>query len=128
MSGSTGAAGTLVGVQPVSGLPVAAAGPASSDQILGSFGGTIQFVTFEQFTSNATTAVQSSIVGNVVGKAGGAAALSSLGGLVLNGVEVFRAGTTGAVTFLPNLPTSDPGNNGQLWNNGGYLAISNGGA
>ncbi|KXV20660.1 hypothetical protein [Gluconobacter japonicus] len=58
--------------------------------------------------------------------AGGVAALSSDLGLMLNGVEVMGASADGHLLIKVDLPTTDPGISGALWNNGQYVMVSAG--
>lgn len=58
--------------------------------------------------------------------ASGVAALSSDLGLMLNGVEVMGASADGHLLIKVDLPITDPGISGALWNNGQYVMVSAG--
>lgn len=75
------------------------------------------------------------VMQGAIGQANGIAGLDSQGNLVVNGKTILKVDALGNVTivapgsltFAPGvLPTTDPGNSLQAWNNGGFLMLSQG--
>ncbi|GBR39654.1 hypothetical protein AA101099_1759 [Neoasaia chiangmaiensis NBRC 101099] len=61
-----------------------------------------------------------------IGKAGGAAALSPDGNLMLGTVEFLGVSSSGLPLLIIDVPDSDPGVANALWSNGGALWLSPG--
>lgn len=78
-----------------------------------------------QAAADKATEAADAAVEKQKGAAGGLAALSGAGNLLLGGVECFGV-AHGNLLLLTDLPGEDPGVQNALWNNGGYLCISRG--
>lgn len=76
--------------------------------------------------SDAIVDASKTALDNQKNVASGIPGLSADLGLMLNDIEVLGASSDGHLLIKVDLPTTDPGISGALWNNGQYVMVSAG--